>query len=283
MPRPLAWTRLRNEGSVVVSPRSGHTLTATSVGFVLYGGMDGRRNDLGNPAPNSDLFVLKLGPKGTFEWNGVEIDAGSQTPPVRTLHTAVAVSSDELFVFGGIHSTTPYQALNDGWTLDTTGFEWRRCQFKTAKPEHKGSYLRRMTGKIPEYLMQMPSNSLPSQPRNNSASKKPKQRAASVTFESLALAASRAVTDRALTGGGAQAVKNSMRGTMGITNSTTSPTTSWGRKAWKKILTSKRGSVAPGAGSPGDSVSPGVTAASKAREMKMRQKKAQGPSLMTSE
>ena len=34
-----------------MSPRAGHTITLTSVGFLLYGGMDGRRNDQGNPAP----------------------------------------------------------------------------------------------------------------------------------------------------------------------------------------------------------------------------------------
>lgn len=43
--------RLTNSGQVTVSPRAGHTITLTSVGFLLYGGMDGRRNDQGNPAP----------------------------------------------------------------------------------------------------------------------------------------------------------------------------------------------------------------------------------------
>ncbi|CAE7817106.1 ODA11 [Symbiodinium microadriaticum] len=73
--------------------------------------MDGRRNDQGNPAPNSDLFLLKPGQPGeaSYKWEVVEIDPGSQLPPVRTLHTAISISQDEVFLFGGIHSTTPYQ------------------------------------------------------------------------------------------------------------------------------------------------------------------------------
>ncbi|CAE7926617.1 ODA11 [Symbiodinium sp. KB8] len=81
------------------------------LGADRYGGMDGRRNDQGNPAPNSDLFLLKPGQPGeaSYKWEVVEIDPGSQLPPVRTLHTAISISQDEVFLFGGIHSTTPYQ------------------------------------------------------------------------------------------------------------------------------------------------------------------------------
>lgn len=67
MPFPYAWVKLNQSGDAerTVTPRAGHTLTpirnAYVEGFFLFGGMDGRRNDQGNPAPNSDLFVLKLG------------------------------------------------------------------------------------------------------------------------------------------------------------------------------------------------------------------------------
>ena len=52
----LSWCQLTNAGRVQISPRAGHTLTpltAAPGAFVLYGGMDGRRNALGNPMPNS--------------------------------------------------------------------------------------------------------------------------------------------------------------------------------------------------------------------------------------
>ncbi|CAE8584690.1 unnamed protein product, partial [Polarella glacialis] len=153
MPAPFAWTRLSLSGTVSVSPRAGHSITPTSSGFLLYGGMDGRRNDQGNPSPNSDLYMLKPGPRNTYEWQVVEIDPGSQMPPVRTLHTAVAITPDEVLLFGGLHSTTPYQVLNDGWILDTTCMEWKRIQFKLPPTETiKGSYWKRMTGRIPDHI-----------------------------------------------------------------------------------------------------------------------------------
>ena len=49
----------------------------------MHGGMDGRRNDQGNPAPNSDVFILKLGQQRTYEWQAIELDAASQIPPAR--------------------------------------------------------------------------------------------------------------------------------------------------------------------------------------------------------
>lgn len=39
-----------------------------------------------------------------------------QIPPPRTLHSATS-NGDEIVVFGGIHSATPFQCLNDGRIL----------------------------------------------------------------------------------------------------------------------------------------------------------------------
>lgn len=113
MPHAYQWLKLTQQGDQerTVTPRAGHTLTPTSAGFVMYGGMDGRRNDQGNPAPNSDLFILKLGNQQTYEWCPIELDAASQVPPARTLHSALATTGDEIFCFGGIHSAMPYQCL----------------------------------------------------------------------------------------------------------------------------------------------------------------------------
>eukprot|EP00420_Gonyaulax_spinifera_P008696 CAMPEP_0197936988 /NCGR_PEP_ID=MMETSP1439-20131203/115827_1 /TAXON_ID=66791 /ORGANISM="Gonyaulax spinifera, Strain CCMP409" /LENGTH=182 /DNA_ID=CAMNT_0043559985 /DNA_START=97 /DNA_END=641 /DNA_ORIENTATION=- len=150
MPHPYAWVKLSQQGDQerTVTPRAGHTMTKMSAGFIMFGGMDGRRNDQGNPAPNSDLFVLKLGSQFSYEWSPIELDAASQVPPARTLHTAIAASTDEIFTFGGIHSAMPYQCLQDGWMLDTSCMEWKKVHFKSQPAANKGSASRRMTGLI---------------------------------------------------------------------------------------------------------------------------------------
>lgn len=48
-------------------------------------------------------------------------------PPARSLHTATTIDDIQVFVFGGLHSSTPYKALNDSWMLDTRSMSWRRC------------------------------------------------------------------------------------------------------------------------------------------------------------
>ncbi|CAL1140216.1 unnamed protein product [Cladocopium goreaui] len=154
MPFPYAWVKLNQSGDAerTVTPRAGHTLTpirnAYVEGFFLFGGMDGRRNDQGNPAPNSDLFVLKLGARGECKWSPIELDAASQVPPARTLHSALATSADEIFIWGGIHSAMPFQTLQDGWILDTSCMEWKKVHFKAAPTGNRGSASRRMSGLI---------------------------------------------------------------------------------------------------------------------------------------
>ncbi len=101
MPQPYSWLKLQNASSVNVSPRAGHTITATNYGFILYAGMDGRRNDQGNPSPNSDLYALKLQGKGSYEWSLLELDPASGVPPARTLHAATSATGDEVVIFGG--------------------------------------------------------------------------------------------------------------------------------------------------------------------------------------
>lgn len=80
MPHPYAWVKLKQNGDQerTVTPRAGHTLTPYKKGFMMFGGMDGRRNDQGNPAPNSDLFTLTLGAQQSYQWSAIELDASSQ-------------------------------------------------------------------------------------------------------------------------------------------------------------------------------------------------------------
>ncbi|CAE7831418.1 ODA11 [Symbiodinium sp. CCMP2592] len=200
MPFPYAWVKLSQSGDAerTVTPRAGHTLTPMSQGFFLFGGMDGRRNDQGNPAPNSDLFKLKLGARGEYEWSPIELDAASQVPPARTLHSAIATSADEIFIWGGIHSAMPFQTLQDGWILDTSCMEWKKVHFKAAPTGNRGSASRRMSGLIQDRSAdeagRKKSSSL--KLRGSKARASMSGRAGSISFSSLAGAATRAVADR---------------------------------------------------------------------------------------
>ncbi|CAK8998622.1 Glyceraldehyde-3-phosphate dehydrogenase [Durusdinium trenchii] len=239
-----------------VTPRAGHTLTpirnAYVEGFFLwlgekkmvwwYGwkkdrlrtievhgimgigrGSDGAPgNDQGNPAPNSDLFVLKLGARGECKWSPIELDAASQVPPASafgrsgktaktseahhaergwlrgTLHSALATSADEIFIWGGIHSAMPFQTLQDGWILDTSCMEWKKVHFKAAPTGNRGSASRRMSGLIQDRSAdetgRKKSSSLSL--RGSKARASMSDRAGSISFSSLAGAATRAVADR---------------------------------------------------------------------------------------
>ncbi|CAJ1331853.1 unnamed protein product [Effrenium voratum] len=166
--------------------------------------MDGRRNDQGNPAPNSDLYLLKVGGR-TFQWDLVEIDPGSQLPPARTLHTAISISQDEVFVFGGIHSATPDRVLNDGWILDTTCFEWKHVQFKAQSNELKSSYWKRMSGKILEHPYVAAQAEVQVAPRLSAggrrlsaAAQTARSAVSGLNFETLAMAASKAVVSTSM-------------------------------------------------------------------------------------
>jgi dynein heavy chain len=227
MPFQYEWLKLSTQADAerTVTPRAGHTLTPTNAGFVMHGGMDGRRNDQGNPAPNSDVFILKLGQQRTYEWQAIELDAASQIPPARTLHSALATSGDEIFIFGGIHSAMPYQCLQDGWIIDTTCMEWKKIHFK-AQVAGKGTCMRRMSGLIQDRKTDGPSR------RKNSSGRRNSHRAGSfrdkmssgrgtVSFESLAGAATRAVHDK----------RSNARGTMGSS------------KKWKGALQKKMGAM----------------------------------------
>merc|ERR1719247_1796382 len=156
MPQPYTWIQLENKSEgTTVSPRSGHTITTTNAGWIVFGGMDGRRNDQGNPAPNSDLYILKLRSGYGFEWQMVDLDPSSSIPPPRTLHSSTSISEDEIFVFGGTLSTTPHQCMQDGWILDTTCWEWKRVQFKADQKDKKNLIAKRMTGMIEEVLQEV--------------------------------------------------------------------------------------------------------------------------------
>lgn len=57
----FSWTKLvKCKESANIAPVSQQSCTAVGSGFVIFGGMDGRKNEHGVPIPNSDLNVLTL-------------------------------------------------------------------------------------------------------------------------------------------------------------------------------------------------------------------------------
>ena len=67
------WVRMRERGHDTVSARAGHTLTAVENGFVLLMGMDGRRDEFGNPVPNNESYLLRCIGGAEYEW--IPLDA----------------------------------------------------------------------------------------------------------------------------------------------------------------------------------------------------------------
>lgn len=128
MPNRYSWNKLSQPApSTFVTPRSGHTLTATSHGYVCFGGIDGRKNEKGHPVPNNDLYLFTV--RGQeYSWSRPQIVSDSSThhPPVRTLHSATRIDDSRVFVFGGLHCSSPYKVLNDGWLLDMANGSWSR-------------------------------------------------------------------------------------------------------------------------------------------------------------
>ncbi|CAK0791281.1 unnamed protein product [Prorocentrum cordatum] len=270
MPHPYKWEKLNQDADPerTVTPRAGHTLTPSGPGFIMYGGMDSRRNDQGQSAPNSDLFVLKLGQNHTYRWESIELDAASQVPPVRTLHSAVSTSStsnDEMFIFGGIHSAMPYQCLQDGWILDTTCMEWKKVHFKSQPTGNRGAASRRMTGLIQdrnteEWGVRKKGGSSAklrgskarasmshSSSRGGGIGRGPSGAASSISFASLAGAATRAVHEkRASSRGGSLVGLSAVMGGPGGAGGGSS-------KKWRGILQKKMGSMlqAPRSGTSG--------------------------------
>jgi len=279
MPHPFKWERLSQDEDPerTVTPRAGHTLTPSGPGFIMFGGMDSRRNDQGQSAPNSDLFVLKLGNNRTYKWESIELDAASQVPPARTLHSAVSTSptnSDEVFVFGGIHSAMPYQCLQDGWILDTASMEWKKVHFKSQPTGNKGVASRRMTGMIQdrnkeEWGVRRKQSSgklrgskaratMTSSSRGNNVGRGGSVAASSISFASLAGAATRAVHEKRVSSrGGSMVGLSAVMGGPGGASGGSS-------KKWRGILQKKMGSMlqAPRSGA-----------------MSMRMRKQGGPSM----
>ncbi|CAE7253681.1 unnamed protein product [Symbiodinium microadriaticum] len=94
----------------------------------------------------------------------------------------------------------PEVVLNDGWIMDTTCYEWKHVQFKAQSQELKGSYWKRMCGKILEHPYVAAQAELLAGPRRNSTggrrlsavAQTARSAVSGLNFETLAVAASKA-------------------------------------------------------------------------------------------
>ncbi|CAE7507940.1 ODA11 [Symbiodinium sp. CCMP2592] len=90
--------------------------------------------------------------------------------------------------------------LNDGWIMDTTCYEWKHVQFKAQSQELKGSYWKRMCGKILEHPYVAAQAEILAGPRRNSTggrrlsavAQTARSAVSGLNFETLAVAASKA-------------------------------------------------------------------------------------------
>ena len=60
MPQPIQWVESKRLGTVAPSGRSGHTLTQSSDGYILFGGLDGSLDENSIAIPNNHLYRLRI-------------------------------------------------------------------------------------------------------------------------------------------------------------------------------------------------------------------------------
>ncbi|CAE7843591.1 ODA11 [Symbiodinium necroappetens] len=126
--------------------------------------------------------------------------------------------------------------------MDTTCYEWKHVQFKAQSQELKGSYWKRMCGKILEHPYVAAQAELLAGPRRNSTggrrlsavAQTARSAVSGLNFETLAVAASKAVVGSAMSLGGSSGVPDAPADSIG---------TSGARKSWKKFLSKQMTSM----------------------------------------
>jgi dynein heavy chain len=139
----LAWVRCGGAATAGDSssplPRSGHTFTTLAGGdvHVLFGGTglgaDGKAAALG------DAHTCRVAADGSVSWQALSVQGPSPAPRAR--HTAVALDSRRLLVWGGIERKCRF---NDCWVLDVAAQRWTAAEVRGTPPQprahHTGEY-----------------------------------------------------------------------------------------------------------------------------------------------
>ena len=110
MSKELTWNKLESNGDVP-NPRLGHTMVQMDRKmFVMFGGLDNTRKEGGKISPNNQVFLLKVSDSGEAHWKEMPCE-GMEKPLPRSNHAACKIGSSQMFVFGGLYSST--QRFND--------------------------------------------------------------------------------------------------------------------------------------------------------------------------
>lgn len=110
MVKGLVWTKMKS-GEGTPSPRLGHSFIEMSKNvYIMYGGLDINSKHEGKIVPSGQVCTLKISGKGECLWTTNDTD-GDEIPLPRSNHSAVKISENEMFVFGGYYSSK--QRFND--------------------------------------------------------------------------------------------------------------------------------------------------------------------------
>ncbi|XP_076801242.1 kelch domain-containing protein 2-like isoform X1 [Clavelina lepadiformis] len=125
------WIPLANDGDRP-SSRAAHCLAKNGRKAYLHGGRHlGERLD--------DFYELSL---ETYTWTFISC-MSIEKPIGRTRHTLTSISSDEIFLFGGVDNSN--NVLSDGWLYNTTTKTW----LKVRDGEHPRQLLTVCSGPCP--------------------------------------------------------------------------------------------------------------------------------------
>lgn len=118
----VSWGAVCGGGAAAPPPRAGHTFTTLAGGdtHVLFGGSG--QGAGGRAASLADAHVCRVAPdSGAVAWAPLAVEGPA--PPARARHTAVALDSKRMLVFGGLVQPDKTR-LNDVWILDVGARRW---------------------------------------------------------------------------------------------------------------------------------------------------------------
>ena len=136
----LAWVPCGGQGGgtpphATPLPRSGHSFTTLVGGdvHVLFGGVGGSPG--AEAAYLADAHVARVGSDGGVTWQPVVAEGPAPAPRAR--HTAVALDSRRLLVWGGLEHTARF---NDCWVLDVSAQRWAPARVQGGPPSPRAHH-----------------------------------------------------------------------------------------------------------------------------------------------
>lgn len=104
MPKELSWKKLKCSGEPP-NPRLGHTMIQMDRNmFIMFGGLDNKKKE-GRVMPNNQVFLLKINNSDEAVWKEMPCE-GIEIPLPRSNHAACKITSNQMFIFGGLYSSS---------------------------------------------------------------------------------------------------------------------------------------------------------------------------------